>query len=454
MNRSILRQLWPSLLALPLALLLLFFYLMGLSAAPGSPSFLDPTFGHGGSVLIPITGTNQIARDVAIQSDGKLIIAGYDKWRTDDYDVILARVNADGSLDTAFGTNGVVTSPLSSGHDTAYAVAVQPDGKIVAAGITNIGGDTVAALVRYTSDGKLDTTFGTNGVASLTHFRPRGSWFLSVVVLNDGRIVAGGGVDSNPDAFLLARYRADGSLDTTLGGAGVVTTTVAGGDVMSWDMAIQPDGKMVLVGFFRRPTRETDLVMIRYNVDGSVDTGFGNNGVVVQDIGLYEYAYGVNVQSSGRIVLGGVSTSQGIVARYLPNGSMDSSFGPVAGLNYVTTTVPGYKSIAFIETTLLADDTIVAATRFSGDRPAVGLTVFDKNGYPYPGVGGNGAITTTLGTHVVSSYALLAQPDGKVVLAGHVDVDDSRAYEYDLALWRYALRMHRLYLPSVSQKGH
>jgi len=419
------------------------------ASAPSAAGFLDPAFGTGGRALIPITGTNQIARDIALQADGKLVIAGYDKWHTSDYDVILARLNPDGSLDASFGAGGVVTTSFSGGSDTAYALALQPDGKIVAAGLTTVGGSSTAALMRYNADGSLDTTFGSGGLVTVG--LPSASWFLGVAVLDDGRIVAAGSVDSSPRrAFLLARYTAAGTPDATLGGAGVVTTTISGGDINGWDMALQPDGKIILGGYALLSSANADFILARYNADGSLDTAFGSGGIVTQDLGGQDYAYGVNVQSSGKIVAGGLSSGEAALARYNANGSRDTTFGPLTAFNYVTVTIPGYATVTFIEMALQANDGIVAATRMSGGPLAVGVTVFSADGIPNQLFGPSGTMTAATGTHTASNYALLTQPDGKVVLAGHIDRDDSANYEYDLAVWRFIPR-GSLYLPLVTR---
>ncbi|NOZ28312.1 MAG: hypothetical protein GXP39_09715 [Chloroflexi bacterium] len=450
---------WIVVLGLPVALIILMLRLASAATAPAAPAaagFLDPDFGNGGRVIIPIAGTNQIARDVAIQPDGKLIIAGYDKWGTSDHDAILARVNPDGSLDGTFGTGGIVTTALSAGDDAIYAIALQPDGKIVAAGLTKEGGRSVAALMRYRSNGTLDADFGNNGVVTAS-LQPAESFFLSVAVLDDGRIVAGGTVvppaaSSSPRAFLLAQYRPNGAPDPSLGGGGVVTTTIPGGDANSWDMAVQSDGKIILAGYVRAPGGGTDWALVRYNADGGLDTGFGANGVVTQNVGFRDYSYGVSIQSDGKIVLGGLTGRAGGLARYHADGSYDNSFGSITGANFVTMVVPGYNTSVFIETALRADDGIVAATRMSGgDGPsAVGITGFDRNGHPDSRFGPYGVITTTEGTHTVSCYALLTQPDRKIVLAGHVDMDDTDSYEMDLALWRFVPR-GKVYLPIVAR---
>ena len=439
------------LLALTLALLLSAFYLTCVVAGPAINQFLDPAFNGNGRVLIPIPGSSQIAREVAIQPDGKLLITGYDNWQTSNNDVILARVNPDGSMDKTFGAGGKVITALTPGDDAGYAVAVQPDGKIVVAGLTQEGGGAVAMVMRYNADGSLDATFGNHGVVT-TNFQPKNSWFLSVAVLDDGRILASGSVNSDDRGFLLARFKPNGDPDPTLGGHGVVTATLPGGDLNGWDMAIQPDGKVVLGGYFTTNGDNSDLALMRFNVDGSLDAGFGSHGVVTQDISAVDYAYGVVVQSDGKIVLGGRVDRTGLLARYNSDGSYDNSFGNDAHANYVQTSVPGYGSASFIEIARRADDGIAAATLFSSGKPPVaGITLFDRAGRPDMRIAPGGVITTTNDGHLASDYAILVQPDQKIVLAGHVDMDDTQAYDYDLALWRYDISREELFLPIITK---
>lgn len=161
----------------------------------------------------------------------------------------------------------------------------------------------------------------------------------------------------------------------------------------------------------------------------------------------------MNVQSDGKIVVGGEATSAGLLARYAADGSYDNSFGPLSGKNYLTSTLSGYDGVTFIETALRADDGIVTVGRFYSFNnwvPAVGIAVFDRDGHPVPLADASGVITATAGTHVSSSYALLVQLDGRVVVAGNADVDDTPSgRDTDLALWRFFLGTQRIYLPVI-----
>ncbi|GAB4533768.1 MAG: hypothetical protein Fur0018_23340 [Anaerolineales bacterium] len=223
-----------------------------------------------------------------MQADGKIIIAGYDKWGSGDEDGILARVNPDGSLDISFGVGGVVTTALSSQDDNIFAVAVQPDGKIVAAGWATIGGRGVASVTRYNADGSLDTAFGSHGVVTVS-LGSVNSWFLGIAVQGDGRIVASGSATYSPVTFLLARFQPDGTPDSTLGGGGVVTTSSPGGGAYNWDMDVQSDGKFVLAGDVNPVSGWMAFALARYNADGSLDAGFGSAGLVTQTFGMDVY---------------------------------------------------------------------------------------------------------------------------------------------------------------------
>jgi len=450
--------LWTLMLVLPFTLVMLTIHLLTVSAASDASGDLDAGFGTGGSVTIPISGTNQIGRAVTIQPDGKLIIAGYDNWNTGNSDLILARYNSDGVLDTTFGASGVVTTSLSTGDDTAYAVAVQPDGKIVAAGLSTQGGVNIAAVVRYNTDGSLDTSFGAGGVVT-TSLQPDGAFLLSVVVLGDGRIIVGGGAvppssSSAPNTFLLIRYQANGALDTTLGGSGVVTTAIPGGDATSWGMAVQSDGKVLLGGYVRPPSGFTDFALARYNTDGSLDTAFGTGGIVTQTIEASDYGYGLVVQTSGKIIIGGKSGSNAALARYNSDGSFDNSFGPITSTNFITYAVPGYINTSVGDLTLQNNDyVVVAGGAYTPTQVApVTVAVFDQDGRPDTNFGAGGIVTTTNGTHTASARAVLVQPDNKIVIAGNIDLDDAfSGYEFDLALWRYDYFAYQIYLPFITR---
>ncbi|MEV6297277.1 calcium-binding protein [Streptomyces sp. NPDC051896] len=340
-------------------------------AAPGD---LDPTFGTGGKVLTDFGGTDFAT---AVQADGKIIAVGQsDGTSAGDFDFALARYNTDGSLDTSFGTGGKVHTDFGTGgkivaagvtlaggiqqfavaryntdgsldatfngtgavttsfggQDSAQGVALQADGKIVAAGFSNAHGGNDFALARYNNDGSLDSAFGSGGKV-LTDFGTGGNDIANGVVVTDGKIVAAGSSDSGgTNDFALARYNTtDGSLDTSFGTGGLVTTDFGGTNDQASGVVLQTDGKIVAAGQSNAGAT-IDFALARYNpIDGSLDTSFGTGGKVTTDFGGTDEAFGVALQTDGKIVAAGLTTAGGSVnfalARYNTNGTLDSCFG-------------------------------------------------------------------------------------------------------------------------------
>jgi len=260
-----------------------------------------------------------------LQSDGKIIGGG-----TDGNGFAVVRLNANGSLDSSFGTDGIVLTPAQTtgGFGTVYGLAVQPDGRIVAAGRL----DSALTLVRYNTDGSLDTTFDDDGIVTT------GSLGIyaearDVVIQPDGRILVAGKTNTvtsaNSDPVLI-RYNTDGSLDSGFGTNGIAVTNlnVAGAQAI----ALLPDGRIVTVGYGGHTN--WDLAVIRHNADGSLDTSLGDFGVVTTAFGAIASAEGVVVEPDGGIVAAGWVRTSGspltyelLVVRYQSDGSLDTSFG-------------------------------------------------------------------------------------------------------------------------------
>jgi uncharacterized delta-60 repeat protein len=254
-----------------------------LAASPASAAAgdLDGIFGTGGTVTTDFAGNGDEARAVALQPDGKIVAAGGALGASVDF--ALARYRPDGTLDTAFGTGGKVTTDFGSGEQ-AYAVAVQPDGKIVAAG----GAVTGFELARYNADGSLDGTFGAGGKVT-TRFG-LGLPFTrahAIVLQPDGKIVvAGTATSATVGDFGLARYNPDGTLDASFGAGGKVTTDIRGTDSsdFAWAVTLQPDGKLVVAGSTAGPTGDA-FALARYTPSGNLDGTFGSGGKVITGFG-------------------------------------------------------------------------------------------------------------------------------------------------------------------------
>jgi uncharacterized delta-60 repeat protein len=266
------------------ALILMLCVLQETQAAPGD---LDTSFGNGGKVSTSIasTGGEQI-NAIAIQSDGKIVAAGYSE-RQGGADFTLTRYNTNGSLDVSFGTSGIVITPVSPNNlsDSAWGVVIQSDGKIIAAGLGNEPDTSeprrVAVLVRYNANGSLDTSFGNGGIVITRYGNPlQGIAMVAVALQTNGKIVTAGYLGNFGGSFALARYNTDSSLDTSFGNGGIAITSFAG-SASAAAVAVQSDGKIIAAGRNSSTSTGNDFALARYNTDGSLDTSFGNEGRII-----------------------------------------------------------------------------------------------------------------------------------------------------------------------------
>jgi len=292
-------------------------------AAPGD---LDLSFGGNGTVATNFTSTDDMAFGVAIQSDGRIVAVGSANFQNE---FALARYAHDGSLDASFDGDGKFTTTFTGDHDSAHDLAIQTDGKIVAAGTA--GFDSFA-LARYESDGTLDPSFGEDGKV-LTNLTGGFDVAYAVAIQANGKIVAAGRSAGAGGRFALARYESDGSLDPSFSGDGKVFTSFTSGDDYARDMAIQADGKIVVAGSAGGAGGR--FALARYESDGSLDPSFSADGKVLTNFTRgVDLALGIAIQSNRRIVAaghaGGTRASprnhKFAIARYRANGALDRSF--------------------------------------------------------------------------------------------------------------------------------
>jgi uncharacterized delta-60 repeat protein len=290
---------------------------------------LDPTFDGDGRVVTDF-GADDGANGVAVQADGTIVAAGQSSAGVlADLDFALARYNPDGSLDPTFDGDGrVVTDFGGAFNDQANAVAIQTDGKIVAAGLGETGlADLDFALARYNPDGSLDPTLDSDGRVMTGFAGPRGfganDLAHGVAIQADGKIVAAGGSDTtfgttgaNPRNFVLVRYNPDGSLDPTFDGDGRAVTDFGADDFAS-GIAIQADGKIIAAGLSGAGANPHNFALARYNANGSLNPAFGT---VVTDFGADDFASGIAIQADGKIVAAGSSGGDFALARYKKRG--------------------------------------------------------------------------------------------------------------------------------------
>jgi uncharacterized delta-60 repeat protein len=345
---------------------------------------LDATFGNKGKVTTALNGNDQ-ARAVVIQPDGRIIEVGLTDINSPGgaTEFALVRYNVNGTLDTTFGTGGKVLTQTSPGANcNINDVALQADGKIVVAGTApgapgGPSGSFQFCLARYNSDGTLDTTFGPNhtGIVQTVTGTATNSdnEAQAVVIQSDGKIVAGGDAQIGTyQAWALVRYNSDGSLDSAFGSGGIVTQAIGSltdNPIDSIeDIALQSDGKIVVAGDHSSSTTADEFALGRFNgADGSLDTTFNSSGIVTTQIGVSSHAYGVVLQpSDGKIVAAGKTNSGSetdmALARYLNDGM---PAGPVAALQ--AGSAPAISAGAV--DSLFADMRAVAIL-LSGDAPS------------------------------------------------------------------------------------
>jgi len=278
------------------------------SHAQTTAGTLDPTFGTGGTVRTDFAGNIDQANAVAIQPNGQIIAAGssFSNSKTVE-DFIVARYNANGSLDKRFGKNGKITTDFFRNVDSISAVAIQPDGGIVVAGFAQLGGSggtpRVFALARYRNDGSPDTSFG-NGGALTTSFGGNFAAASALMLQPDGKIVVAGTVDFNPALpgsgldFALARYNSNGTLDGSFGAGGKVVFDFFGSFDQANSAVLQPDGKIIVVGSasYDSANRDIGFALARFNTDGGIDFGFGVGGKQITDF------FGAGAKANGVVL--------------------------------------------------------------------------------------------------------------------------------------------------------
>jgi uncharacterized delta-60 repeat protein len=378
---------------------------------------LDTSFGEGGIALTQVGSA--APRAVAIQPDGKIVAVGP---AADSGRPVVVRYTGDGILDPTFGGDGIVDAMVAGlSLDDPQDVAVQPDGKIlVAVGARSSGVSAHAfAVLRLDPDGSLDTTFDGDGVATAS-FGSGSAVSGALAVQADGRIVAAG-YSGSPTSVAVARFDAEGAADASFGGDGTVLTTFEGTSARVTEVAVQPDGKIVAAG--RIDTTNADVLLVRYMEDGSLDTSFAGDGSATADGHFGDSARGLAIQSDGMLLV----SSDGYLFRLTSTGAPDGAFG-----------VAGRVSMAERTSTVAlgpGDAIFAAATRTEGGDDLFSIARYLPNGRPDTTFGTNGQTRTPIGATTYSrGDAAVVQNDGKVVVAGYALTS---AKGYELAVVRH-----------------
>ncbi|TKB90336.1 MAG: tandem-95 repeat protein [Nitrospira sp.] len=329
---------------------------------------LDTSFGGGDGIAS--SGVSGNAKDVVVQADGTFLVAA----DLSNSNFNLMRFNSDGSLDTSFGGgSGYVSTDLAGGNDRADSLTIQSDGKVLLLGFGFNGTSFDVALVRYNSDGSLDTSFNGTGKV-LTDFGANSSDMGNEVRMQaDGKIVVAGWSDTGgTNDFAIARYNTNGTLDTGFGTGGKVTINLGGSDLAE-GLTIQADGKILVTG--TAGINGGDVGLLRLNMDGTLDTTFGGgDGVVTSDYSgaSDDRGYSVAVQSDGRIVVSGTTQVGGLggynvaLNRYSSTGSLDATLDPVNTLNGTPTYTEGGSPVVLDADVQIFDEELSTLNNFNG----------------------------------------------------------------------------------------
>jgi len=396
---------------------------------------LDTSFQTTGFTTFAVGGGNAMAEAIVVQADGRIVIAGTadNGANAASSAVFLARLTENGAPDTSFGTDGKLVLPLAGKTGVAYDLQLTLDGDILVTGTAGDGNGLQAMIARVNEDGKMDTTFGMDGVVLID--REYETAAHSLVVQSDNAILLAG--YSKPEGVAglsLFRLKADGAVDESFGAQGEVRISDTEGEAILYDMAVQADGRLVVVGTYDN-SEYREIILGRFLTNGQIDRSFGTAGMVRSDLGYDSVGYGVAVQSDGAIVVTGYSqTVKGkdiILLRYgvEQSAAEGSTTGATETAPETTGTAAGKDPVAAFSNAVVASQPEPAG---EGSTAAAtgGATTTET------------AVDTAVATYIadaVSLYddvgrALAVLPDGRVLAAGY----SSNGDDNDFVLLQYS----------------
>ncbi len=396
---------------------------------------LVTSFDSDGKVTTQIGTSYDLILSIVVQPDGKTVAAGYSFNGTDD-DFALARYFSDGTLDSSFGDDGIVILDLDTNNEWLTSLAIQTDGKIIAAGYHYNGSDYDFAILRFNADGTPDPTFNSNGVV-LTSVGPGNDYVRSLSIQSDGKIVVAGPAYNGADFdFAIARYNTNGSLDNTFGIAGITISDFGSGEDLANSLRILPDGRFIVVGSAYNGT-DLDIALALYTQVGTLAISFGSNGLVTTDLGSGDdIANAVFDILSGTLMVAGSSENgfnrDFILARYKDDGELDTSFN---GVGYVTTDIGGNHDDAHSVFPQPDGSLVISGSTLSGTGWDFALCRFTTEGGLDNTFGTDGIVTTDFSTYNDGVNSSVIVPGGDIILAGYA----GNGSDTDFALAKYSL---------------
>ncbi|MDD4575593.1 MAG: T9SS type A sorting domain-containing protein [Bacteroidales bacterium] len=412
-------------------LILSFMSTLNLLAQPAGS--LDPSFGNNGKVITSITAGQDHAYGIVVQSDGKIIAAGHSTSTITGKDFAMVRYNADGTLDNTFGINGLVTTDLQLGSDdVAYSIALQADEKIVLAGYSDNGSNKDAALVRYNTDGIIDSTFGNNGIV-ITDFENSQQDEIKVVKIHPlGNIIVGGTtiISSSVSKPVIARYLSNGVLDNSFNNNGIRLLWITNLDYQYLfsveDLVVQTNGKISAVGWRDFPGMQwdSDYWACRINSDGTMDNTFSSDGVNVYNGSFngHDKAFAMLLKPNNNILMAGGGYQSTL--KYDFTMFELNSNGNIGSWSAKADWGSTLDDIAYG----LAEDHngrfVLAGSSGTSTNKTFALTRVNTNSSLDNNFGTSGKITTTFGSNTLNEcFDIAIQSDYKIVAVGYTGSD-------------------------------
>jgi uncharacterized delta-60 repeat protein len=392
--------------------------------ALGVAGRLDGNFAGDGKATTNFTRGWDAVSGLALQSDGKIVAAGSAGDANPRF--ALARYLRDGTLDASFDGDGKVTTDVTTGSEGAADVAIQQDGKIVVVGTASSGSESDFALLRYSPDGGLDPEFGDGGLV-LTDFAAGIDLASSLVIQTDGKIVVGGaatepvGEEGPPpiSGFAVARYNPDGTLDTSFGEGGKVITEFSSGFDSASDLDLQADDRIVAAGGAGAGGQGERLAVARFNSDGSLDTSFSGDGKRTIDFGTgFSRASSVAIQPNGRILVAGTEAADVSAPDYKFALARFNIDGSLDDSFGGDGRVRTRFGLGISGAALQDDGKIVAVGGSRGRDQKFALARYTRRGALDSSFGGDGKVTTNFTLGSDWAGAVVLQPNGKILAGG------------------------------------
>lgn len=389
---------------------------------------LDTTFSSDGIVTTDISNSSYEGIEaMAYQSSGKIVALGYtDSDSDNNSDIVVARYNTNGSLDSSFGTNGIAKFNFTN-EDGGLGLTVGPDDKIYVVGYMTPNTLLIPLIMRLNPNGSIDTSISFTDAIPIEQMTGLGAGITSIIIQDNGKILLGGAVvDADGDLVngIVARLNSNGSLDSSFGTSGITLVDLGGIGGLIQKMVVQPNGKIVVVGYnLLDDDYKSDVAVARFNTNGTLDSGFGTGGRVFIDVLEGDYGYDIALQSNGKIVVVGDTYDETnddfLVARLNTNGALDTSFG---GTGVITTDFNTSFDVDEAHAVMLQTDGKIIAAGTAGDGMA--MVRYLDNGTIDESFGINGKAIYSYESYITCGSWT---PDGKILLAGELNTTDSGA---------------------------